>query len=104
MQIRILCGGHLPTSPFIEGGCTFEWVESLEEPRELSCPNCGQTCQEAIVEWTILKLLSHRVFAVGCHHRAFTFSRRPAEPYFYPMGLEEEAEEQGESRDPPTAS
>lgn len=100
MRVRILCGSYVSTSPFIEGGCAYEWGESLEEPRELICPNWGQICYPGIVEWAILRLFAHVVFAAGCWHRAFTFSRRRREPYFNPDELPTDSEE---AREPPKA-
>ena len=43
LRVRILCGAYDPFSPFIEGGCTFEWIDSLDEPGyPVVCPHCGQ--------------------------------------------------------------
>jgi len=83
MRIRILCGAYDLSSPFIEGGCSTDWVEDLEgEGYPLECPGCGQRCPEEIVGCAREMLFSRVVFVFGCQHRAFTFSRRDREPYF----------------------
>lgn len=93
MRVRILCGAYSPMSPFIEGGCMFEWIELLGEAREISCPNCGRACPEEMVECMLATLRDHVVFAVGCVHRAFSFSRRTRGPYFHPVEVAGEAQE-----------
>ncbi len=83
MRVRILCGAYDSTSPFIEGGCSADWIEELEGPDyPLSCPACGRRCSEEIVGCAREMLSSRAVFVIGCTHRAFTFSRRAREPYF----------------------
>ena len=83
LPIRILCGAYDPASPFIDGGCTTDWIEDLSGPDfSLSCPECGQRCPEEVVGCAKKMLETRTVFVIGCVHRAFTFSRRDREPYF----------------------
>lgn len=91
MQVRILCGAYVPASPFIEGGCTCDWVESLDEPHPIVCPSCGRQCDGEYVESARDVLQARVVFVLGCPHRAFTFSRRKREPYFSAIETPEEA-------------
>jgi hypothetical protein len=86
MRIRILCGSYVPSSPFIDGGCTCDWSELLDPARALRCPQCGQECPEEVVEAAHEMLRTRSVFAVGCPHRSFTFSRLTREPYFNAAG------------------
>ena len=82
-SVRILCGAVDPTSPFIEGGCAADWIEDLSGPDyTLSCTRCGQRCPGEIVGCAREMLSTRSVFVIGCVHHAFTFSRRPREPYF----------------------
>ncbi|HVR87164.1 MAG TPA: hypothetical protein VMU54_22755 [Planctomycetota bacterium] len=84
MRVRILCGSYDTFSPFIEGGCATDWIEDLEGANDsLECPGCGQRCPEQILECAREMLATRIVFVFGCSHRAFTFSRREHEPYFY---------------------
>ena len=99
MRVRILCGAYVPSSPFIEGGCMYEWLESLEEPCDVSCPSCGTICGAWLVASAISTLLSHVVLAVGCPHHAFTFSRRRKEPYFSSIEAAGEAQEAADDPD-----
>jgi|SRR5689334_22624524 hypothetical protein len=81
--VRILCGAYDVRSPFIEGGCATDWIEDLSGPDiALSCPGCGQRCPEQVVGGAREMLSTRSVFVIGCVHRAFTFSRRPREPFF----------------------
>jgi len=81
--VRILCGAYDSTSPFIEGGCSADWIEDLSAPDfAVSCPRCGQRCPGEVVGCAREMLSTRSVFVIGCIHRAFTFSRRPCEPYF----------------------
>jgi hypothetical protein len=85
LRVRILCGSYDPASPFIEGGCAHDWIEFWEEPDcATSCPNCGRTCQEELVQCARVMLQTRVVFVLGCPHQSFTFSRRRKEPYFSP--------------------
>ena len=98
MNVRILCGSYVLSSPFIEGGCASEWTDTLEEPGyPISCPNCRQTCQGEVSECARVMLLKRVVFVFGCSHRAFTFSRRNREPFFSPEVTAEESRETGEA-------
>lgn len=100
MIVRILCGSYIPSSPFIEGGCAWEWAEFLEEPGyPISCPHCGQTCHAEVSECARVMLLKRSVFVFGCPHQAFTFSRRIRKPYFSPEPTNEELWEAGDSVD-----
>ena len=84
MRIRILCGAYERSSPFIEGGCATDWIEDLNgADYSLRCPGCGQDCPEEIVGCAREMLATRIVFVFGCTHRAFTFSRREREPYFF---------------------
>ena len=96
MQVRILCGTYSPTSPFIEGGCMCDWLEIIDPVCSIQCPGCGDECPEEFVQHAIGMLRERVVFVMGCPHRAFTFSRRSREPYFYPHETPEEARESGE--------
>lgn len=104
MHVRILCGAYVPSSPFIDGGCTCDWVEVLDEPHAIVCPGCGQQCAAEFVESTRTTLLTRVVSVIGCRHRAFTFSRRSREPYFSAVETAEEAREAGEAPDRPLES
>ena len=53
MQVRILCGGYVPSSAFVEGGCGFEWLEVLEEQRPIRCPGCGVVCKADFVQCAV---------------------------------------------------
>ncbi len=99
MRVRILCGAYVPSSPFIDGGCTCDWIEVLDEPHAVACPHCGQQCDEDIVECARTMLLTRSVFVFGCQHRAFTFSRRKRSPYFSAIETAEEAREAGGAPD-----
>ncbi len=99
MKVRILCGTYVPSSPFIDGGCAYDWVEVLDEPRDIACPGCGQQCDEPYVEWVIVRLVTRIVFVIGCPHLAFTFSRRKREPYFSALETAEETQEAGGAPD-----
>lgn len=101
MHVRILCGAYVPSSPFIDGGCTCDWVEGLDDPHAIACPGCGQRCDAEYVECARTMLLTRVVFVLGCPHRAFTFSRRHREPYFSAIETVEEAREAGEASDQP---
>lgn len=93
MKIRVLCGSYVPSSPFIDGGCAFDWIESLDEPRDVICPGCGDVCESPWVECALHHLQTRVVFIIGCPHRGFSFSRREREPYFSPIEMAGEASE-----------
>ena len=99
MHIRILCGAYVVTSPFIDGGCSCDWVEVVDEPHPITCPCCGQQCDEEYVECARTMLETSAVFVLGCPHRAFTFSRRARAPYFSASPTAEEARDAGETPD-----
>ena len=92
MLVRILCGSYVPSSPFIDGGCSFDWMQCLNPTRSISCPRCGQECPREIVDCAQGMLRTRVVFAVGCPHRSFTFSRRHEEPYFNAVECDEEVD------------
>lgn len=101
MQVRILCGAYDPKSPFIEGGCSFDWMECLAQPDcALSCPRCGQECQEEWTQCARVMLKTRAVFVLGCPHLAFTFSRRGREPYFSPEPDRVNADEDRDRQNP----
>jgi len=100
MRVRILCGAYDPSSPFIEGGCAFDWVESLHPPDvALSCPKCRQEFREELVECARVMLETRAVFVLGCAHKSFTFSRRRNEPYFSPDPDPSNADGEGDVAD-----
>ena len=83
MRVRILCGAYDRSSPFIDGGCATDWIEDLSSPDyRIECPRCRQGCSEEMVGCAREMLRTRVVFAFGCSHKAFTFSRRETEPYF----------------------
>jgi hypothetical protein len=83
MEVRVLCGSYVRSSPFIEGGCACDWTEILDESAgRIACPACGQSCAEEFVASAHQILERKPVFVLGCPHRAFTFSRRTREPFF----------------------
>lgn len=82
VEVRVLCGAYVPSSPFIEGGCASDWVESFDGPRPICCPGCGRECGRDWIDWALDLLATRVVCVLGCPHRAMTFSRRLREPYF----------------------
>ena len=99
MQARILCGMYDPASPFIEAGCMCDWLEVIDPVCSIQCPGCGEACPQEFVQLAVDMLEKSVVFVMGCPHRAFTFSRRTREPYFYPCETPEEARERGDPSD-----
>lgn len=95
VQVRVLCGAYVPSSPFIEGGCATDWLEVIDEPGPVVCPGCGRGCIREWVECALTMLETRVVCVLGCPHGAITFSRRPKEPYFSAIETAEEAREAG---------
>jgi hypothetical protein len=89
------------SSPFIEGGCATDWIEDLGGASySLECPGCGQRCPEEILECARDMLATRNLFVFGCSHRAFTFSRREKEPYFFVNETPDQRNEGGQPPDP----
>ena len=76
-----------------------DWLEVIDPVCSIQCPGCGDECSAEFVQHAVDMLEKSVVFVMGCSHRAFTFSLRSREPYFYPFETPEEVRQRGDPSD-----